>query len=53
MLYGLANKGYASKKDRGNCDCLMIDKRVPIRSSEWSGTGTVIVVPSIFLCITM
>jgi hypothetical protein len=30
----------------------MIDMSVPIRSSEWSGTGTVIVLFSVFRCIT-
>lgn len=30
----------------------MIDLRVPIRSSLWSGTGTVIVVPPSDFCMT-
>jgi hypothetical protein len=31
----------------------MIEFNVPIRSSAWSGTGTVIVVPAVRFCITM
>jgi hypothetical protein len=31
----------------------MIDSRVPVRSSWWSGMGTVLVEPSIRSCITM
>jgi hypothetical protein len=33
----------ASNGERGNCDCRMMDISVPIQSSAWSGTGTVIV----------
>jgi hypothetical protein len=42
-----------SKSDRGSCDCRMIELNVPILISGWLGTGTVIVVPGVRLCMTM
>jgi hypothetical protein len=43
----------ASKRERDNCDCRMMDMSVPIRSSAWSGTGTVIVESEIRFCMMM
>ena len=37
----------------GSPDCRMIDIKVPIRSSLWSGTGTVVVSPLSTRCISM
>ena len=37
----------------GSPDCRMIDIKVPIRSSLWSGTGTVVVSPPSTRCISM
>jgi len=42
-----------SKTDRGSRDCLTIEERVPVRTSLWSGTGTVTVPRSSFFCITI
>lgn len=42
---------FASKSERGSPDCLMIPNNVPIFSSLWSGTGTVVVESSSFFCM--
>ena len=42
-----------TNNDRSNPLCRMIDIRVPMRSSLWSGTGTVIVDPGICFCMMM
>ena len=42
-----------SNRDLGNPDCLMIDSSVPTLSSLWSGTGTVMVLPSSAFCMMM
>lgn len=34
-------------------DCRMMDRRVPVRISLWSGTGTVLVAFPSFFCMTM
>lgn len=41
-----------SNISRGRRDCRMMDWSVPMRSSAWSGTGTVMVVPATRFCIT-
>ena len=42
---------YDSNSLRGTADCLMIDWSVPMRISEWFGTGTVIVDSESFFCM--
>ena len=42
-----------SNNDRCNPDCRITDISVPVRSSLWSGTGTVTVLPpGMIFCIT-
>jgi len=43
----------ASKSLRGNADCRIMERSVPMRSSLWSGTGSVVVSASSRFCITM
>ena len=50
-MKGNAELAY-SNSDRGKPDCLMIDLSVPVRSSRWSGTGTVTVPVGSVFCIT-
>jgi hypothetical protein len=42
-----------SKKEREIPDCRIIDWSVPMRISEWSGTGIVMVDSGIRFCITI
>ena len=44
---------FTSNSDRGTPDWRMIDRSVPILSSLWSGTGTVVVPDSSWDCITI
>lgn len=52
VLEGSHYLAYRSKKARGSWDCRMMDINVPIFSSAWFGTGTVIVDSSVRFCIT-
>src|SRR6266568_4574404 len=44
---------YDSNSARGTPDCRMIERRVPILTSLWFGTGTVVVPAPVDFCITM
>ena len=46
-------KGHSFKERPARPDCRIIDISVPVRSSPWSGTGTVVVSPPSTLCIIM
>ena len=46
-------RSHSSNSPRGMQDCRMIERSVPILSSLWSGTGTVVVPEDVFCCITM
>ena len=39
-------ENYSSNSLRGTPDCRMMERRVPVINSLWSGTGTVVVPPS-------
>jgi hypothetical protein len=45
--------GQLSNRLRGKPDYRMMLASVPVLSSGWSGTGTVVVVPSATFCMTM
>jgi hypothetical protein len=53
VLRGCWMKFAHSNDALGSPDCRIIDINVPIRSSRWSGTGTVVVSPLWTLCISM
>ncbi len=49
----LSNYLYDSNADLGMPDWRMMERKVPTRSSEWFGIGTVTVDSSVFFCITI
>ena len=55
FVYDMAEPypSFTSNSDRGTPDWRMIDRSVPILSSLWSGTGTVVVPDSSWDCITI